>query len=47
MGGLKHLLISYGLNETFTVADQQSWSKGCRQTHEIKQNKFFYGMFYS
>ena len=26
---------------------KQSWTKGCRQIHEIKQNRFFYGMFYS
>ena len=24
----------------------QSWTKGCRQIHKIKQNKFLYGMFY-
>ena len=25
----------------------QSWTKNCRQIHEIKQNRFFYGRFYS
>ena len=25
----------------------QSWTKGWRQLHEIKQNRFFYGMVYS
>ena len=25
----------------------QSWAKGCRQIHEVKQNRFFYEMFYS
>ena len=25
----------------------QSWTKGWRQIHKIKQNRFFYGMFYS
>ena len=25
----------------------QSWTKGCRQIDEIKQNRFFYGMFHS
>ena len=25
----------------------QSWTKVWRQTDEIKQNRFFYGMFYS
>ena len=23
------------------------WTKSCKQIHEIKQNRFFYGMFYS
>ena len=26
---------------------QQSWTKGWRQIDETKQNRFFYGMFYS
>ena len=25
----------------------QSWIKVCREIHEIKQNRFFYEMFYS
>ena len=25
----------------------QSWTKGWREIHKIKQNRFFYGMFYS
>ena len=25
----------------------QSWTKGWRQIHKIKQNRFYYGMFYS
>ena len=25
----------------------QSWTKECKQIDEIKQNGFFYGMFYS
>ena len=25
----------------------QSWTKGYRQIYKIKQNRFFYGMFYS
>ena len=25
----------------------QNWTKGWRQIHKIKQNRFFYGMFYS
>ena len=25
----------------------QPWAKGCRQIYKIKQNRFFYGMFYS
>ena len=25
----------------------QSWTKGCKQIYQIKQNRFFYGMFYS
>ena len=31
----------------FKVIKLQSWTKGWRQIHKIKQNKFFYGMFYS
>ena len=26
---------------------RQSWTKSCRQIHKIKQNRFFYGLFYS
>ena len=26
---------------------QQSWTKDCKQIHKTKQNRFFYGMFYS
>ena len=26
---------------------QQSWTKGWRRIHKIKQNRFFYGRFYS
>ena len=29
------------------IYDVQSWTKGCRQIHEIKQNRFFYEMFCS
>ena len=25
----------------------QCWTKGWRKIHKIKQNRFFYGMFYS
>ena len=25
----------------------QSWTKGWREIHKIKQNRFFYGMLYS
>ena len=28
------------------ILQLQSWTKGCRQIHEIKQNRFLYGMFY-
>ena len=29
------------------VLQLESWSKGWRQIHEIKQNRLFYGLFYS
>ena len=29
------------------ITNIQSWKKGWRQIHKIKQNRFFYGMFYS
>ena len=25
----------------------QSWTKGCREIHKIKEDRIFYGMFYS
>ena len=27
------------------IDDLKSWTKGCREIHEIKQNGFFYGLF--
>ena len=40
----KHLCQSLSFNK---VAGLQSWTKGWRQIHKIKQNRFFHGMFYS
>ena len=51
--------LTFGVRNTFGIKNQekipcssvsfetQSWSKRWRQIHKIKQNRFFYGMFYS
>ena len=31
----------------YETGKEQSRTKGCRQIDKIKQNRFFYGMFYS
>ena len=41
------LLIKFHVKIERTIGKLQSWTKGWRQSHKIKQNKFFYGMFYS
>ena len=40
----KHQKISWFLKFS---GDIQSWAKGWRQIHEIKQNRFFYVIYYS
>ena len=40
----------YFPNSLVTTNDKkilQSWTKGCRQIDETKQNRYFYGIFYS
>ena len=36
-----------GHSVTCEATRVQSWTKGLRQIDKIKQNRFFYGMFYS
>ena len=38
---------NYNLSVKMIKTCIQSWTKDWRQIHEIKQNSFFYGMFYS
>ena len=45
LGEFYFILFSLKIREY--VSGVQSWTKGCRQIDEIKQNRFFYGMFYS
>ena len=44
---LKRNLRRNWLEISITCWMPQSWTKGWRQIDEIKQNRFFYGMFYS
>ena len=41
------ILIFHQFHFTNYLKWLQSWTKGWRQIDEIKQNRFFYGMFYS
>ena len=39
--------LSFTSKRTNFQKDLQSWTNGWRQIDETKQNRFFYGMFYS